>query len=108
MDFLHDHWLQLLSIATLIFNGGIMFKSFKDKPNVEKVEAMIEAAFENHCPFTSRIEALEAAQNRIALEKDELAATLKIENEQTHLSLQELKLNLKRLCLHWDIEYLKQ
>ena len=72
-----------------------------------EVDSMIEKAFTNHCPFTERIRMLETTHKHFEEEQVRISAVLVKEHEQTHLSLQELALNLKRLCSKMDVEYLK-
>jgi hypothetical protein len=104
-----DHWQVLLFIITLLFNAGVMFKTFKDKPSEKRVEEMIEEKFDNHCPFTDRITELESSrrttQTETALYRTGLEKALQKEQEFTHLALQRIHINLESICNSLGIKY---
>jgi hypothetical protein len=105
-NFIAENWQALSFIIALIFNAGIMFKTFKEKPSEKRVEEMIEEMFENHCPFTDRIKNLETNKAEQRAYREVLEKELHQENERTHLSLQRMELNLKRVCTKLGLDYL--
>jgi len=95
-----EFWWTVGSTVVLVaFNLGMVYQMIKNKPSEEKVGEIIEKKFENHCPFTLRINNLES-------DKKEIANDLKIETEYTRDSLQEIKFNLKSLCKVQGVEYI--
>lgn len=105
-NFITEHWEALSFIIALVFNAGIMFKTFREKPSEKRVEEMIEEKFENHCPFTDKIKNLEINKTEQTAYREVLAKELHHENEKTHLSLQRMELNLKRVCNKLELDYL--
>lgn len=104
--FITENWEALSFIIALVFNAGIMFKTFKEKPSEDRVEEMINEKFANHCPFTERLIDLESDKKAQIAYRESLAKDLHIENEKTHLALQRMELNLKRVCNKLDVDYL--
>jgi len=105
-NFIIDHWEALTFIVALIFNGGVMYKTFKDKPSVKVVNQMITKAFTNHCPFEGRIAKLELWKDELVKDNVLVARTLVQETERTHLASQRIELNLRRVCDKLDVIYL--
>ena len=105
-EFFIDHWQAILFILTLMFNAGIMYKTFKDKPSVKTVSEMIDKAFVGHCPFESRLVRLEVWKDELIKDNVIVARTLVNETERTHLTAQRIELNLKRICDKLDVTYL--
>lgn len=109
-NFIAEHWEALSFIIALVFNAGIMFKTFREKPSEKRVEEMIEEMieekFENHCPFTDKIKNLEINKTEQTTYREVLAKELHQENEKTHLALQRMELNLKRVCNKLELDYL--
>lgn len=101
------HWQLILFIIALIFNAGVMYSSMKNKPDETRVNEMIEEKFENHCPFSEKISAVEAQGKAQDHSRSELEKKIAKENEHLHLSLQRVELNLKRICNKLEIEYLQ-
>lgn len=105
-NFIANHWEALSFIIALVFNAGIMFRTFRDKPSEKRVEEMIEEKFANHCPFTDKIKSLEVNKIEQTTYREVLAKELHQENERTHLALQRMELNLKRVCNKLELDYL--
>lgn len=106
MDFLIDHWQVITFIMALLFNAGIMYKTFKDKPSVKTISEMIDKAFIGHCPFENRLLRLEVWKDELVKDNIIVAKTLVSETERTHLTAQRIELNLKRICDKLDVTYL--
>jgi len=105
-NFIANHWEALSFIIALVFNAGIMFRTFRDKPSEKRVEEMIQEKFENHCPFSDKIQNLELSKREQVVYRELLAKELHQENERTHLALQRMELNLKRVCNKLELDYL--
>lgn len=105
-EFFIDHWQALAFILTLIFNAGMMYKTFKDKPSVKTVEKMIAKSFLGHCPFEDRMNKIEKWKEELVRDNVIVAKSLVIETERTHLTAQRIELNLRRICDKLDVMYL--
>jgi len=105
-EFFIDHWQIILFILTLMFNAGVMYKTFKDKPSIKMVQEMISKGLIGHCPFESRITRLELWKEELVKDNVIVARTLVNETERTHLTAQRIELNLKRICDKLDVTYL--
>jgi hypothetical protein len=104
--FIISHWEGIAFIIALVFNAGVMYKAIKEKPSEKRVGEMIDAKFDNHCPFSEKIQGLESNVIKQADYRELLAKELHQETEMTHLSLQRMELNLKRVCNKLDLGYL--
>lgn len=102
-----QRWELIVFIIVLIFNSGVMFSSIRNKPSEQRVQEIVEERFENHCPFTNRINDLEINSKTIVADKNKIIEGLQKENEFVHLSLQRVELNLKRVCDKLEIDYLQ-
>lgn len=105
-QFIKDNWQALSFIIALVFNAGVMYKTFKEKPSEKRVDEMIDKKFANHCPFTDKIKSLEVNKIEQTTYREVLAKELHQENERTHLALQRMELNLKRVCNKLELDYL--
>lgn len=102
-----QYWELIVFIIALLFNAGVMFKTYKDKPSEKRVSEMIDEKFQDHCPFTEKIAQLETNKKEMNVYRETLARNLQKENESTHLSLQRVELNLKRVCDKLELGYLE-
>lgn len=99
-------WTIVIFIITLLFNAGMMYKTFKDKPSETRVSEMIDEKFENHCPYAKKISELESENKDAHNYREKLTTELLKENSKTNLVLQRIELNLKRVCTKISVEYL--
>jgi hypothetical protein len=104
-EFFIDHWQVITFIMALLFNAGVMYKTFRDKPSVKIVAEMIDKAFIGHCPFESRLVRLEVWKEELVRDNVIVARTLVKETEQAHLAAQRIELNLKKVCEKLGITY---
>ena len=108
VEFFIDHWQVILFILTLMFNAGIMYKTFKDKPSAKTVAEMIDKAFVVlHASHEKRVLTLEIWKDDLIRHNVIVARTLVNETERAHLTAQRIELNLKRICNKFKIEYLE-
>jgi hypothetical protein len=104
-EFFIDHWQVLVFIITILFNAGIMYKTFKDKPSAKIVGEMITKAFAEH-PLIGKVARLEMWKEELVKDNVIVARTLINETERTHLTAQRIELNLRRICDKLDVTYL--
>jgi hypothetical protein len=105
-EFFADHWQAISFIMALLFNAGIMYKTFKDKPSIKTVEDMIAKSILGHCPIEDRISKIEKWKDELVRDNVIVARSLVIETERTHLTAQRIELNLRRICDKLDVTYL--
>jgi len=105
-EFFAGHWEIISFILALIFNAGIMYKTFKDKPSVKTVQEMISKGLIGHCPFETRITRLEVWKDELVKDNVVVAKTLVSETERTHLTAMRIELNLRRVCEKLEVTYL--
>lgn len=104
--FIVENWEALSFIIALVFNAGIIYRTVKDKPSETRVEEMINEKFNNHCPYSEKIQSLEYNKKETAAYREVLSKELHSENEKTHLALQRMEINLRRVCDKLELNYL--
>lgn len=92
------HWEILTFIAALIFNAGVMFHTIKTKPGETRVKEMIDEAFDNHCPFSAKIDELDNWKTQRIKE-------IKQSEMRQQQQLDTIIIHLKQVCSKLEIEW---
>jgi hypothetical protein len=114
-------WPILLAIAAIIFDWGVLWskmKTFISKDKLadaiantklfvskEELTAHVDKLLVGHCPFEQPMKKLEVEILALKKWKEEHETWGLKMNEQNHLLLQEIVINLKMVCTHLKLKY---
>jgi len=103
-------WPILVAIGVLIFDWGIIWQRIKTFITKEDMTEYITKVIDKELcrEYDQRIKALDLQLSELRLWKEAHENWGMKQNEQNHLLLQEIIINLKRVCEAIDIKYLKQ
>ena len=103
-------WPIIVAIGVLIFDWGIIWQRIKTFITKEDMTEYITKVIDKELcrEYDQRIKALDLQLSELRLWKEAHENWGMKQNEQNHLLLQEIIINLKRVCEAIDIKYLKQ
>jgi len=103
-------WPIIVAIGVLIFDWGIIRQRIKTFITKEDMTEYITKVIDKELcrEYDQRIKALDLQLSELRLWKEAHENWGMKQNEQNHLLLQEIIINLKRVCEAIDIKYLKQ
>ena len=105
MNYILDYWPIITMAAVLIFDWGVLFQKIKTSPTEKRVEEMIDKKLNGHCPNTVPLKSLEMKVQKFENRLDEYQHSNDLENRQSSLALQEIRINIKNICFHLGIDY---
>lgn len=105
MNIIIEYWEIISAAAILIFGWGKLFQIVKALPNEKRVEEMIDKKLSGHCPNTMPLKSLEMKVQKFENRLDEYQHSNDLENRQSSLALQEIRINIKNICFHLGIDY---
>ena len=102
-----QQWIPMITALLVVaFDWGILYARIKTFVNKEDVNKMLEEKLKSHCPNVAIIRSIDLKVQNLEEWKIKHTEWGNKSNEENHLVLQELRINMKRLCEHSGIDYL--
>jgi hypothetical protein len=105
MNYILDYWPIITMAAVLIFDWGVLFQKIKTSPTEKRVEEMIDKKLNGHCPNTLPLKSIELKVQKFEKRLNDYQHSNDLENRQSSLALQEIRINIKNICFHLGIDY---
>lgn len=98
-------WPIIVAVAVIIFDWGVLWTRMKTFVTKEKLKDEIEKILVGHCPFEQPMRNLEVEILSLKQWKEQHEGWGLKMNEQNHLLLQEIVINLKLVCKKLEMDY---
>jgi hypothetical protein len=95
----------LLTLILILFN---LYLNSRLNNFITETEAgdMLDEKLQGHCPNVDKIKGLEDHKREIIIHKEKLTKEITEKTAETQQSLQEIKYNLKSLCVKLKVDYI--
>ena len=95
----------LLTLILILFN---LYLNSRFNNFITETEAsdMLDGKLEGHCPNVDKIKDLEVHRKEMVTYREKIAKELTVKTAETQQSLQEIKYNLKSLCVKLKVDYI--
>ena len=103
-----QHWIPMITALLVVaFDWGLIMAKLKTFITKEQVGAIVDEKLKGHCPNALPIRNIDLKVQLLENWKETHTTWGAKSNEENHLVLQELRINLRNLCNNAGVEYIK-